>query len=155
MSLSGASESAMFFGQHPLPLDEKRRLALPATFRPLLAQGAFVFQGFERNLVVFPQATFEEICRQIGALSITDPAARLLLRLTLGTAVALTMDSDSRISLPADLCLFAGLEREVVLVGQGKYFEIWAPALWNAQKLRLQDAEANAGRFATLHLTVA
>lgn len=145
----------MFFGQHPLPMDEQRRLLLPATFRPLLAQGAFVFQGFERNLVVLPQTTFEEIARQIGTLSITDSAARLLARMMLGTAVVLTMDSDGRISLPEELCLFAGLGKEAVLVGQGKYFEIWAPALWNAQKLRLQDAEANAGRFATLHLTIA
>ncbi len=145
----------MFFGQHLLPLDEQRRLALPATFRPSLAQGAFVFQGFERNLVVLPQTTFEGVCRQIGALSITDPTARLLLRLTLGTAVALTVDSDGHIVLPDDLCLFAGLEKEAVLVGQGNYFEIWAPAFWHAQKLCLQDVEANVGRFAALHLTVA
>lgn len=145
----------MFFGQHLLPLDEQRRLALPAVFRPLLVPAAFVLQGFERNLVMLPQQAFEGVCRQIGALSITDPTARLLLRLTLGTAVALTMDSDGRIPLPADLCLFAGLEKEVVLVGQGSYFEIWAPTLWQAQKLCLQDAEANAGRFAALHLSVA
>lgn len=145
----------MFFGQHVLPLDDQRRLVLPAIFRPQLAEGVFVFQGFERNLVVLPQATFEEICRQTGSLSITDPVARLFLRMTLGTTVALAMDSDGRIALPHELCLFAALEKEIVLVGQGKYFEIWASALWHAQKLHLQDVEANAERFSTLHLTVA
>jgi len=153
--MAGLSGVAMFFGQYSLSLDAQRRLVLPAGFRSLLGEGAFAFQGFERNLIVLPQAAFETICHQAGSWSITDPSARLLLRMTLGTAVALTLDVEGRITLPGDLCAFAALEREVVLLGQGRYFEIWAPALWNVQKLRLQDAEANAGRFATLHLTIA
>lgn len=145
----------MFFGQYFLSLDDQRRLILPAAFQPMLVRGAFVFQGFERNLIVLPQATFEAVCRQAGALSITDPLARLFLRMTLGTAVALTFDAEGRAALPEDLCAFADLETEAVLIGQGNYLEIWAPASWSAQKLRLQDAEANAGRFAALHLTLA
>ncbi len=145
----------MFFGQYLLPLDEQRRLTFPAVFRPLLGDGVFAFQGFERNLILLPRPAFEAIGQQIGALSITDPLARLLLRMTLGTAVALSLDSEGRVVLPEELCAFANLETQTVLVGQGKYCELWAPASWNAQKLFLQDSEANASRFATLPFTLA
>lgn len=145
----------MFFGQHLLPLDEQRRLIFPAVFRALLGNGVFAFQGFERNLIILPQSAFEAICQQVGALSITDPLARLLRRMMLGTAVALSIDSGGGVTLPEELCAFADLGTEIVLVGQGKYLELWAPTSWNAQKLSLQDAEANAERFATLPFTLA
>lgn len=144
----------MFFGQYTLHLDEHWGLALPQALGSPLAEGGFVFQGFERNLVVMPKRSFQEICRQIQTLSITDPLARLLSRLTLGTAVELIPEGGNRLPLPAELCAFAQLESEVVLVGQGYYCELWSPAAWHLQQLRLRDSEANAERFATLNLAI-
>jgi DNA-binding transcriptional regulator/RsmH inhibitor MraZ len=49
---------------------------------------------------------------------------------------------------------FAGLEKEIILVGQGDYFEVWAPAQWEKQSAILLDTAANTGRFAHLDLAL-
>ena len=143
----------MFLGQHHSPIDDHNRLAVPARFRDQLAQGAYVTQGFDRSLLVLSAEAFQAICARFTGLNIADPLARLLQRMILGSASPLELDADGRFVLPQELRAFAGLEAEAVLVGQGKYFEVWTPAMWQAQELRLQDAEANAERFAGLVVT--
>jgi DNA-binding transcriptional regulator/RsmH inhibitor MraZ len=54
--------------------------------------------------------------------------------------------------IPQNLASFAGLEKDIVLVGQGDYFEVWAPAPWEKQSTKLLDADANTERFAQLDL---
>jgi MraZ protein len=71
----------------------------------------------------------------------------------LGNASQLEMDESGSIIVPQKLRELADLKDEAVIVGQGDYFEIWAPLLWNRQEIRLQDAEANAQRLAVLDLT--
>jgi DNA-binding transcriptional regulator/RsmH inhibitor MraZ len=56
--------------------------------------------------------------------------------------------------LPQDLLVFAGLEKEIVLVGQGDYIEAWAPADWGKQNIILLDTAANSARFAQLNLAM-
>ena len=86
------------------------------------------------------------------AFSIADPLARQLLRLVLGTAVRLADERLTTIAIPEDLKKFADVEKDVVLVGQGDYIEIWAPQLWSTQETRLRDAESNSSRFAALQI---
>ncbi len=142
----------MFFGQYRYSFDDKDRLMIPARFRELLAEGAFVTQGFDRNLVILTPGAFQEIYQLIMALNIADPLARFLLRMILGNATELEMDESGRVVLPGHLREFASLAGEAVLIGLGDYFEVWAPALWSQQEVTLQDAEANGIRFVTLDL---
>lgn len=125
---------------------------IPPRFREMLADGAFVTQGFDRNLVILTPRAFQEICQTIMALNVADPMARFLLRMILGNAVELQLDEDGRIVLPHSLREFAQLVEEAVLVGLGDYFEVWAPTQWSQQEVHLQDAETNSVRFAALDL---
>ena len=143
----------MFLGQHNFSLEESNRLTVPPVFREELGRGAFITQGFDRNLWVLSADEFQAVYARFAALNIADPLARLLLRMVLGNAVELVIDELGRMVIPQELRDFAGLGKEAVLVGQGKYFEIWAPASWQKQELALQDAEANADRFAGLAIT--
>ncbi len=127
-------------------------LTIPSRFREPFSEGAYVTQGFDRNLLIMTAKTFQEIYQQVMALNMTDPLARLLLRLILGSASALEMDRSGSIQVPQNLRNFAGLDGEAVLVGQGDYFEVWAPALWQKQEIQIQDAEANTHRFTNLVL---
>ena len=106
-------------------------------------------QGMDRNLQVLPATAFEELYRQAASLNVADPLARLLRRLLLGSAFEIP-DVKSSIVIPTELKDFAGLKDGVMLVGQGDYFEIWAPELWAQQESELRDAEANGSRFAAL-----
>ncbi len=52
--------------------------------------------------------------------------------------------------IPDNLKEFANLHDDILLIGQGDYFEIWAPDLWNMQEAQLRDAETNSARFSML-----
>jgi MraZ protein len=144
----------MYLGQYHLDLDKDYRMVVPAGFRELFAQGAYVTRGFEQNLLVMSEQDFQERYKQVAALNITDPDARLLQRLLLGNAVRIEINASGQVLLPPELMAFAGLEKEIILVGQGDYFEVWAPAQWEKQSAILLDTAANAGRFAHLDLTL-
>lgn len=142
----------MFLGQYQHALDDKGRLTIPAAFRDALADGAFISQGFDRNLMVMTAAYFQQVYERIHAMSITDPAARLLRRLIFSSAYQVEVDKTGRILMPQNLRHFIGMNSEAMLIGQGEYFEIFTPAEWSQQMQTLQDAEANAQRFQALDL---
>ena len=140
----------MFVGKFTRTMDAKNRFALPQAFQEQLARGAYMTQGFDRNLQILTARTFQQIFRRAASLNIADPLARLLLRLFLGTAVRLQGRNRTIITVPDDLKEFAALQADLVLVGQGNYIEVWAAELWNEQEAKLRDAEANSSRFAAL-----
>ncbi|MBN1146515.1 MAG: division/cell wall cluster transcriptional repressor MraZ [Anaerolineales bacterium] len=138
----------MFFGQFCHNLDDKGRLTVPARYRDLLVpDGAYVMQGFDRNLMVLPRLAFEFLSRQINSQSVTDPKARMLRRLLFATADRVEVDRAGRILIPQFLRDAAGLQNSVVVVGSGEYFELWSPEEWQIQAEKLQDVQANAEQF--------
>lgn len=145
----------MFLGQHHHNLDTKNRLTIPARYRELLAEGVYLLQGLDNNLMGFTTQEFAAISAQASQLSLTDPNARLLQRLIFSTADLLEVDKAGRVLIPDFLRQLAGLQNEVVLVGMGDHFEIWSPERWGEQMVLLQDSSANAARFASLNISTA
>ncbi len=143
-----------FLGQYIHNLDDKGRLTIPARFRDVLSvEGAYVMQGFDRNLMVLTTSTFEAVSRRVNSMSFTDPNARLLKRKIFATANLVEVDRIGRILIPQFLRQFASLENEAAIVGAGDYFEIWSTALWTNQVDQMADVEANAQRFISLELS--
>ena len=144
----------MFLGQFQHNLDDKGRLMIPARFRELLEGGAYITQGFDKCLMVLTEPYFKEVYDRINAMNLTDPTARLLRRLILSNAYPIDADKVGRILVPQNLRAFLGIESgELVVAGQGDYFEVWMPAEWKTQMDQLQDTEANNQRFSTLNLS--
>ena len=144
----------MFLGRYHHNLDEKGRLTIPAKFRDALAEGAFLTQGFDRNLRLLTEADFEAMAAQINHLSMTDPAIRQLRRLIFATASEVQLDRVGRTLVPQFLREFAGLDNEAIIVGVGEAIEIWSPEVWAEQENLLLDAQANAQKFAELDLSI-
>jgi MraZ protein len=144
----------MFLNQYQHSFDDKGRLTIPSKFRELPAEGAYVVQGLDRNLMVLPPPVFQLLYDRLMAMSLTDPTARLLRRIILGNALRATPDSAGRILLSTNLKEYASLKENVVFVGQGEYFEIWSPELWKEQEVQVSDAETNSQRFAALDLKI-
>ncbi len=132
----------MFLGRYEHTIDEKGRLTIPARYRELLEDGAYVTQGFDHNLIVHPVASFEEMFTKVNQLAFTDPVARQLKRYIFSTAERCEIDKAGRILLPQFLRDMAHLNGSVVLVGAGEYFEIWSPSSWSQQNETLQDTDA-------------
>ena len=144
----------MFLGQFQHNLDDKGRLMIPARFRELLEGGAFITQGFDKCLMVMTEAYFKQVYERIEAMNLADPTARLLRRLILSNAYPIDVDKVGRILVPQNLRTFLGVPSgELVVAGQGEYFEVWTPATWAEQMALLQDVEANNARFSTLDLS--
>jgi MraZ protein len=144
----------MFLGQFQHNLDDKGRLMIPARFRELLEGGAFITQGFDKCLMVMTDAYFKQVYERIEAMNLADPTARLLRRLILSNAYPVEVDKVGRILMPQNLRAFLGIGNgELIVAGQGEYFEVWTPALWSEQMAQLQDTEANNQRFSTLDLS--
>ena len=144
----------MFLGNFQHNLDDKGRLMIPARFRELLEGGAFITQGFDKCLMVMTDTYFKQVYERIEAMNLADPTARLLRRLILSNAYPVEVDKVGRILMPQNLRAFLGIENgELIVAGQGEYFEVWKPEDWNGQMTQLQDPEANNQRFSTLDLS--
>jgi MraZ protein len=137
----------MLFGKYVLPLSEKSELTLPAKFREPMSKTAYVTQGFDRNLFLLSTEAFNTISSHVNSTSISDPLSRLLRRLFLGGATEIAVDELGHIALPEELCEYAGLGKEIMVVGQGEYLEIWSSVLWQKQKESMNDHDANTNRF--------
>jgi MraZ protein len=125
----------MFRGVHNINLDAKGRMAVPARFRDSLMQeeqGALVItiDTEERCLLVYPLKEWEPIQAKLEALPSFNPAARRIQRLIIGHATDVDLDGSGRILLPAPLREYAGLEKKMVMMGQGNKFELWDEAHW-------------------------
>ena len=127
----------MFRGVTQLSLDAKGRLAIPARYRSELTSTCsghlIVTVDPSKCLLIYPQPAWEPIEQKLNNLSSFDSKTRNLQRLLVGNASDVEMDAAGRILLPPPLRLFAGLSKDVVLVGQGAKFELWDEVQWNVQ----------------------
>lgn len=121
----------MFLGTYSPKLDDKGRLILPAKFRDELEQGVVLTRGQERCIYVFSTAEFESFHERIRQAPVASKQARDFLRLLLSGAHAETPDKQGRITIPAALRTYAGLDRELAVIGAGSRAEIWDAPAWN------------------------
>lgn len=143
----------MFLGQFTHSIDTKGRLTIPVRYRDELADGAYVTQGFERNLMVYTTESFERLAKKATTLSATNPEARAVRRLIFGGATEVQLDSSGRILLPPFLREFAELDGSATIVGAGEFFEIWDSEAWEAELSSVTDPESNAKRFVEFDLS--
>ena len=120
----------MFLGTHAPKLDDKGRIILPAKFWAELEAGLVVTRGQERCLYVFSTRGFEELHDRIRQAPITDKGARDFLRVFLSGASPEVPDSQHRITIPAHLRSYAGLGRDLTVIGTGNHAEIWDTPAW-------------------------
>jgi MraZ protein len=142
----------MFLNQFHHSFDDKGRLTIPAKYRELPEEGAYVVQGLDKNLMVLPPAVFQLLYERLMQMSLTNSVARLLRQTILGNALRVVPDASGRILLPQNLRELADLKDEVVFVGQGDRFEIWSAEHWQEQQAKIKDVETNKQLFATLDL---
>lgn len=123
-----------YFGRYTNVLDAKGRINLPARFREITRKyedGEKIFiltRGTERYIAMFP---INEWRRKVSELevNVTDGAQRRILNRRINYyASHQKVDKQGRINIPAELIQYAGLVKDVVVIGTGKKIEIWNPA---------------------------
>ena len=126
----------MFRGINSITLDTKGRLAVPTRYREVLsdAHAAHVIITIDTDapcLLLYPLSEWEIIERKIAELPSFNPVARRIQRLLIGHATEVELDTHGRLLVPAVLREYAGLEKNAMLVGQGRKFELWSEDRWN------------------------
>lgn len=141
-----SGETDVFRGVQHINIDAKGRMAMPTKHRDALnltdaGQLIATIDINSRCLLIYPLATWEEIEKKIQALPSMKKSTRRLQRLMLGYATEIDMDSNGRILLSPSLREYAGLDKKVVLVGQGNKFELWGDVQWVAEtEQAIEDA---------------
>ncbi len=122
----------MFLGEYEHSLDNKGRLVMPAKFRDALDGGCVVTQGQENCLYVFPLEQWEEEVARVSRLPRTDRRARNYARSFFAGASDQTLDKQGRIQLTDKQRRFAGLQKDVTIVGVAERIELWATPAWQS-----------------------
>ena len=121
----------MFLGTHHPRLDDKGRVILPSRYRRELAAGLVLTKGQERCLVVWPKEEFDNEALEMRAPTRTTPEERRISRVFFASALDEDLDSQGRMSIPPALREYAGLTRELAVVGADNKIEIWDAQAWN------------------------
>lgn len=114
-------------------------MAMPKRYRERLldrSEGRLVvtIDTDERCLLLYPLPEWETIERKLDALPSFNTHARRVQRLLMGHATDAEMDGQGRILLSPPLRQYAGMDKRVVLIGQGKKFELWDETQWSEKR---------------------
>lgn len=135
----------MFIGEYSHSIDPKRRVALPSKFRSELGSRVVVTRGLDAALFVYPMKVWETLAEKLGSLPIGESSTRSFTRLMLAGATDVELDGQGRVLIPDYLKDYAGLRKNVVVVGLYNRLEIWGEEKWKAYKA---GAEKNTGKIA-------
>ena len=128
----------MFRGVTAINMDAKGRIAMPSKYRGGLVEacdGKMVatIHLVSKCLLIYPLPVWEAIERELQELPTLKREVARIQRLVLGYASDIEQDGSGRVLLPSSLREHAGLDKKVVLVGQGKKFELWDETLWDEE----------------------
>ncbi len=141
----------MFIGQYNHSIDDKGRLAIPAKFREVLGRGAIVTRGLDSSLFLLPLEEWDKLASKIADLPLGQANARSFARLMLAGAMEVTLDKQGRCIVPDYLRTYAGLQKDVVIVGVNTRLEIWDAGRWATYVAQTeQNAESIAEQLGTI-----
>jgi len=142
----------MFQGETAITIDDKGRLAIPTSYRDLVARESgnrlvITYNPFEAgSLYLYPLAVWERVRDQVNALPRTKQTSRAFQLKLVGAATFVEPDGSGRIGIPASHRNATGIEKKAVLLGMGDKFELWSEQAHHAQiRQTLTDADLGDG----------
>lgn len=124
----------MLTGEFRHSVDVKGRVFLPAKWRDEFKGEVVVIAGLDKCLYVLPESGFKRRAAELERLSPNQKANRDHNRLFFSSASEEQVDRSGRMTIPPSLRQYAGLDKEVVLIGVFDRAEIWDREAWDAYK---------------------
>ncbi len=135
----------MFFGTFTPKLDDKGRLFLPSKFRDGLAAGMVMTRQPDRCLAVWPTDVFlAQVAQTADGPSVT-PKNRAFMRMIASGASDESVDNQGRVTIPLPLRQYAGLVKDVAVIGSFDHIEVWDAKAWEAYKAAQEESFAHLG----------
>lgn len=133
----------MFRGHTYRSLDTKGRLMLPPEFRTQVLQqdsgAGLMLTNFDGCILGYPLLEWQEIEQSFNTINIFDSRVRALQRFFISGAVEVNLDKQGRILVPPHLRNYARLDKDVVLAGVGRKFEIWDQGLFEEKRKQMEQ----------------
>jgi MraZ protein len=124
----------MFRGQYFYSVDSKGRVSIPAKLRKHMSPEAndtvVMTQGTSKCIEIYPFDQWQIIENNLLLLNSFDPKNARFIRMMLQHATEDVLDSQSRILIPQLLLDYAGIEKEVMILGALKKIELWNPEVY-------------------------
>ena len=130
----------MFMGEYNHTIDAKGRLIIPSKFRESLGEGFVITKGLDGCLFAYDNQEWNAFEEKLRALPLSRKDNRQFARFFLAGAAEVEVDKQGRILIPSNLREFAGLLKDVGLVGVASRVEIWSKEKWDS--LQEEDDEA-------------
>ncbi len=120
----------MFIGEYEHSLDAKGRVIMPVKLREDIGEKFIVTKGLDGCLFAYSQTEWSNFEEKLKTLPLTNKNARDFVRFFLSGAVECEIDKQGRFLLPGNLRTYAGLEKEINIIGVGTRVEIWNRESW-------------------------
>ncbi len=128
----------LFLGEYDHALDDRGRVTLPRKIRTEIDEREVVLaKGFEPCIFGFDKGSWEREAEKHLDTPVTDEGGRKLRRYMFAAAQKVEVDRLGRILLPAQLKEYAGVEKDVVIIGAGDHFEMWDKDRWRVYSKEL------------------
>jgi len=135
----------MLIGEYQHTIDTKKRLAIPAKMRAELGEKVVITRGLDGCLFVYTAGMWQELAAKLGQAPVGSEMSRGFVRLLLSGANEVELDSLGRVLVPDTLKQYAGLTKNVVIVGVYNRLEVWDKDRWMSYSAR---AERDIGNMA-------
>lgn len=147
----------MFRGRYEHTIDAKGRTSLPARYRDVLSsigeRRIVLTSALDPCLVAYTSPEWNAFEEKLAKLPQFDKAVQQLKRIYVSGAVECDVDDSGRILVPPTLRDYAGLKKDVLWAGSGKYAELWDAGQWKKKfDVSEDDRAAIATRLAELGL---
>jgi transcriptional regulator MraZ len=142
-------QRSVLLGEYEFTLDAKNRVAVPARLRPAFAEGIFLTRGFEKYIAAFPPEEWDRfVAARTGDLPEMSEEGRRMRRFIFGAAVSDELDAQGRVKVPAYLLEFAGVTKDVTIIGVQDHIELWDRAAWARYRKQMEEgADAAADQL--------
>ncbi|NLY98575.1 MAG: division/cell wall cluster transcriptional repressor MraZ [Clostridiaceae bacterium] len=120
-----------FNGEFSHTMDAKGRVIIPAKYREGLGEEFILTKGLDRCLVLYTMEHWAELEKKLSQLSIADYNSRFYRRFFSAGATNCELDKQGRILIPQNLREYAGLDKDVTIIGAINTVEIWDTAAYN------------------------
>jgi MraZ protein len=143
----------MLTGEVEHQLDDRGRVAVPKGFRQSLEHGGFVTRGWYGCLFLFPYDQWLKIREKLSQVSLTNMNGDIVKAFFSGGS-DIWLDGQGRISLPAALREWAGIDGEVVVRGAINRIELWGKDRWQAFQSQHFTPENIMAKAAELNIDI-
>ena len=125
----------MFKGRSNLSIDSKGRTSMPQRYKKFFCENKkcrlVITVDKDKCLLIYTQKNWLRIEKQLSNLPSYNSEARFIQRLLIGHATESDIDSQGRFLIPNPLREYAGIQKKIILLGQGNKFELWSESIWN------------------------